>query len=63
MKVLLLLYEQNHEVFIGSSINYVKCMECNYESKRQEKFLDICFTVKNKIDKVKIKKKSFFFII
>ena len=44
-------------IYKGSLINYVKCLECSYESLRSENFLNLLLTVKNDLDKVIIIKK------
>lgn len=41
-----------HDLFEGTSISYVKCLECQNESARTENFLDVGLTVKNQFDKV-----------
>ena len=41
------------DLFEGTTVNYVKCLECGYESSRPENFLNIGLTVKNEFDKVK----------
>jgi len=41
-----------NELYEGTTVNYVKCLECGYESSRPENFLNINLTVKNEFDKV-----------
>ncbi|EAR91927.3 ubiquitin carboxy-terminal hydrolase (macronuclear) [Tetrahymena thermophila SB210] len=45
-------YNFINDIYEGTSANYVKCMECNYESITQENFLDLVVTVKNIYDKI-----------
>ena len=42
------------ELFEGTTVSYVKCLECDSESARPENFLNIGLTVKNEFDKVLI---------
>jgi len=41
-----------NELYEGTTVNYVKCLECGYESSRPENFLNINLTVKNEFDKI-----------
>eukprot|EP00357_Protocruzia_adherens_P000598 CAMPEP_0115029208 /NCGR_PEP_ID=MMETSP0216-20121206/36839_1 /TAXON_ID=223996 /ORGANISM="Protocruzia adherens, Strain Boccale" /LENGTH=1045 /DNA_ID=CAMNT_0002405699 /DNA_START=269 /DNA_END=3406 /DNA_ORIENTATION=- len=36
-----------NELYEGLMVDYVQCKECNYESKREDKFLDLSLTIKN----------------
>jgi ubiquitin C-terminal hydrolase len=41
-----------NELYEGTYIDYVKCLNCNNESCREDKFLDISLAVRNDFDKV-----------
>ena len=41
-----------NDLYEGTTVNYVKWLECGYESSRPENFLNIGLTVKNEFDKV-----------
>ncbi len=43
-----------NDLYEGTSVNYVKCGECENESSRPENFLNIGLTVRNEFDKVKL---------
>jgi ubiquitin C-terminal hydrolase len=41
-----------NELYEGALEDYVRCVNCSTESKREDKFLDISLTVRNEFDKV-----------
>ena len=41
-----------NEIFEGITSSVVKCCECNYESTRTDKFLDISLPIRNDYDKI-----------
>jgi ubiquitin C-terminal hydrolase len=41
-----------NELYEGALEDYVRCVNCSTESKREDKFLDISLTVRNDFDKV-----------
>jgi len=41
-----------NDFYEGTTVNYVKCLECGNESSRPENFLNIGLTVKNEFDKI-----------
>jgi ubiquitin carboxyl-terminal hydrolase 47 len=40
------------KLYEGKMIDYVKCLNCNHESKRKDTFLDLSLTVKNRFDNI-----------
>jgi len=36
-----------NELYEGIMVDYVKCMECENESRREDKFLDVSLDIKN----------------
>jgi len=40
------------QLYEGTYVDYVKCMNCSHESSREDKFLDLSLTVKNIFDKI-----------
>lgn len=51
-------FEQNNifgtisELYQGTNKDFVKCLSCNYESKRDARFFDLQLTVKNEFDNI-----------
>ena len=45
------LFEGNYDNS-GSSVNYVKCLKCGNQSRREEKWMDLQITVKSDIEKI-----------
>lgn len=41
-----------NELYQGTYIDYVKCLKCNQESCREDKFLDISLAVRNDFEKI-----------
>lgn len=41
-----------NSMYEGTYKDYVKCLNCKHESKRQDKFLDLSLTVRNDFDKI-----------
>jgi len=41
-----------NEIFEGKSASVVQCKECNYESIRSDKFLDISLPIRNEFEKI-----------
>ncbi|KAL4510068.1 hypothetical protein ABPG72_010261 [Tetrahymena utriculariae] len=42
-----------NELYQGNMVNYVKCLNCQNESLREEQFLDIQLTIKNDFENIK----------
>ena len=40
------------DIFQGMVVNYTQCLECHYESVREETFMDLNITVKDVFRKV-----------
>lgn len=40
------------ELYEGTLIDYVKCLECNNESRREDRFLDLSLTVRSQFDHI-----------
>jgi ubiquitin carboxyl-terminal hydrolase 47 len=40
------------ELYEGVLIDYVECLNCGYESSREDQFLDLSLTVRNVFDKI-----------
>ena len=38
------------ELYQGNNCNFTKCLSCNYQSQRQEKFYDLQLPVKNEFE-------------
>lgn len=38
------------ELYEGTILDYVKCLQCNQESRKEDKFLDLSLTVKNEFE-------------
>lgn len=41
-----------NQLYEGTMIDYVRCLNCSYESSREDKFLDLSLTVRNEFDKI-----------
>jgi hypothetical protein len=41
-----------NELYEGFMFDYVKCMTCKHESRREDKFLDLSLTVRNDFDQI-----------
>jgi hypothetical protein len=40
------------KLYEGVAISYVKCLECNTENSREDRFLDLSLTIRNDFDKI-----------
>jgi len=41
-----------NELYEGTLIDYVKCLKCGNESRREDKFLDLSLTIKNEFENI-----------
>lgn len=41
-----------NQLYEGTMVDYVKCLNCNQESSREDKYLDLSLTVKNDFDQI-----------
>ena len=41
-----------NNLYQGTITDYVQCRECQYESCREAKFLDLSLTVRNEVDRI-----------
>jgi ubiquitin carboxyl-terminal hydrolase 47 len=41
-----------NELYEGIMVDYVKCLQCGIESKREDKFLDLSLTVRSDFDNI-----------
>jgi ubiquitin carboxyl-terminal hydrolase 47 len=41
-----------NELYEGRMYDFVKCCVCEYESRREDKFLDLSLTIRNDFDQI-----------